>query len=248
MSVFCGVLRISAGQSRLARMIELFFFPSPNGLKVAIALEECGLSYRVTPVDISKGEQFAPGFLAISPNNKIPAIIDHETGLSLFESGVILEYLAEKSGRFLPETGPERWRVKQWLMWQMAGLGPMAGQAHHFRAFAPEAVPYAIARYTNEVNRLYGVLERQLALQEYVCGAVSIADFAILPWILPHERQGQDLAEFPNLSGWLARMLARQGVIAGLKHRAERLLSREEYKLLLGQTAQTVAQQSAKRT
>ncbi|NBX58243.1 MAG: thiol:disulfide oxidoreductase, partial [Gammaproteobacteria bacterium] len=186
-------------------MIDLYWYPSPNGLKVAIMLEECQLPYRVKPVDITRGAQFDPDFLQISPNNKIPAVIDHaapDGALSLFESGAILNYLAEKTGRFLPSAAREKHAVMQWLFWQVGGLGPMAGQAHHFRAFASEHVPYGITRYTQEVNRLYGVLDRQLTVKEFVAGEYSIADMAIWPWIKPHERQGQTLEDFPAVKRW----------------------------------------------
>jgi GST-like protein len=223
-------------------MLEIFFFPSPNGLKVLIFVEEAGLDYRLTPVDIAAGEQFAPDYLAISPNNKIPAILDHDADggpLALFESGAILEYLAEKTGRFLPADLRPRYEVKQWLYWQMASLGPMAGQAHHFRAFAPEQVPYAIRRYTDEMNRLYGVLDTRLAGRDYVAGDYSIADMAIWPWIAPHERQGQDLDDFANVRAWFRRMQQRPAVARAAEFGREKLLSPEEYTLLLNQTSQT---------
>ena len=223
-------------------MIELYFFPSPNGLKVLIFLEEAGLEYRLAPVDIAAGEQFAPAFLAISPNNKIPAIVDRDAPgepMPLFESGAILEYLAEKTGRFLPSATGPRYAVKQWLYWQMASLGPMAGQAHHFRAFAPETVPYAIDRYTDEMNRLYGVLDKRLDGRRYVADEYSIADMAIWPWIVPHERQGQDLRHFPHLHEWFERMQRRPAVARAAQLGRERLLSPEEYKVLLNQTSKT---------
>ncbi|RMF12134.1 MAG: thiol:disulfide oxidoreductase [Alphaproteobacteria bacterium] len=232
-------------------MIDFYFFPSPNGLKVAIMLEECGLAYRIVPVDIGKGEQFDPAFLKISPNNKIPAIVDRDASdgpLSIFESGAILIYLAEKSGRFLPRDNAARFDVLQWLMWQVGGLGPMAGQAHHFRAFAPEKVPYAIRRYTDECNRLYGVIDRRLEGREYVCGAVSIADFAIWPWIVPHERQGQNLDDFPRLKAWYHRMEARPGVQRGLALGPERMMDQAGYKFLYGQTAERVSEMRDKRS
>jgi GSH-dependent disulfide-bond oxidoreductase len=183
-------------------MIELHFYPSPNGLKIAMMLEECGLPYRIVEVDILRGAQFAPEFLRISPNNRIPAIVDTAAQggpLAVFESGAILQYLAEKSGQLLPAEVRGRYEVLQWVYWQVAGLGPMAGQAHHFRAFASEVVPYGIKRYTDEVNRLYGVMERRLADRAYLAGDYSIADIACWPWIVPHERQGQALADFPNV-------------------------------------------------
>ena len=183
-------------------MIELYFFPSPNGLKIAIMLEECGLPYQVVPVDIAGGEQFRPEYLALNPNNKIPTIVDTDTGTSVFESGAILIYLAEKSKQLLPKDSDQRIEVLSWLFWQAGGLGPMAGQAHHFRAFATEEVPYGIERYTNEVNRLYGVMERRLGDADYLAGDYSIADIACWPWIVSHERQGQDLDAFPNVKRW----------------------------------------------
>ena len=226
-------------------MIDLYFFPSPNVLKVLIFLEESGLDYTLKPVNIASGEQFAPSFLAISPNNKVPAIRDHipgEPALDLFESGVILEYPADKCGRFLPPCGRERLLVKQWLYWQVGGLGPMAGQANHFRAFAPERVPYGIARYTDEVNRLYGVLDNQLQGRDFVAGDYSIADMAIWPWIVPYERQGQDLEDFPNIATWFARAAERPAVQRADALGHERLLSPEEYTILLNQTSKTASQ------
>lgn len=223
-------------------MIELFFFPSPNGQKALIALEELGLEYRLTPVDLAEGAQFDAAFLVISPNNKIPAIVDHgaEGGpLPMFESGAILEYLAEQAGRLLPATMRERFAVKQWLYWQVGHLGPMAGQAHHFRAFAPEKVPYAIRRYTDEMNRLYGVLDTQLEGSEYIAGDYSIADIACWPWIVPHERQGQSLGDFPNLRAWFERVGARPAVRRAQQFGNERLLSPEEYTVLLNQDSRT---------
>ena len=223
-------------------MIDLYFFPSPNVLKVLIFLEESGLDYTLKPVNIASGEQFDPAFLAISPNNKVPAIRDHipgEPALDLFESGAILEYLADKCGRFLPPPGRERLLVKQWLYWQVGGLGPMAGQANHFRAFAPERVPYGIARYTDEVNRLYGVLDKQLQGLDFVAGDYSIADMAIWPWVVPYERQGQDLEDFPNIARWFARVAQRPAVRRADELGHERLLSPEEYAILLNQTSKT---------
>lgn len=224
-------------------MIDLYFYPSPNGMKVAIMLEECALPYRIVPVHIGRGEQFRPEFLAISPNNKIPAIVDHaapDRPLSVFESGAILLYLAEKTGRFLPRAVHERSGVLQWLFWQVGGLGPMAGQAHHFRAFASEQVPYAIERYTNEMNRLYGVLDRRLAGRAYLADDFSIADIACWPWIVPHERQGQRLEEFPNVKRWFDSMHARPGLLRALALGNERMMDREGYRFLYGQTAATV--------
>jgi GST-like protein len=201
-------------------MLELHYWPTPNGWKVAIALEEMELPYRVVPVNIGRGDQFRPEFLAISPNNRIPALVDPEPAdggppLSVFESGAILLYLAEKTGRFLPGDVRGRFEAVQWLMWQMGGLGPMCGQAHHFRQYAPEKLPYAIDRYTNEVNRLYGVMDERLADREYLAGAYSVADMACWPWVVPHERQGQDLGQFPNLQRWFELLRERPAVQRG---------------------------------
>ncbi len=195
-------------------MIDLYYFPTPNGLKVRLFLEEAGLAYRVVPVDLGKGEQFRAEFLAISPNNKIPAIVDHQPSdggapLSVFESGAILWYLAEKCGRLLPQTPRERHKVLQWLVWQMAGLGPMAGQAGHFRVHASAAVPYAIDRYTRETARLYSVLERQLQDEGYIVGEYSVADVACYPWIVPHQGHGQQLEAYPKLSRWFRAVSER---------------------------------------
>ena len=197
-------------------MIDLYYWTTPNGHNITIFLEETGLPYKLRPVNISRGDQFDPAFLAISPNNRIPAIVDHRPPdggppLSLFESGAILLYLGGKTGRFYPEDLRGRCEVAQWLFWQMGGLGPMAGQAHHFRLYAPEKVPYAIDRYTRECGRLYRVLDRRLADREFVAGDYSIADMACYPWIRP-ERQGQDLADFPHLARWHAAIKARPAV------------------------------------
>jgi GST-like protein len=230
-------------------MIDLYWYPSPNGLKVAIMLEECQLPYRTKLVDITRGAQFDPQFLTISPNNKIPAIVDHEApggALSLFESGAILAYLAEKTGLFLPLESSAKHAAMQWLFWQVGGLGPMAGQAHHFRAFASEHVPYGIARYTQEVNRLYGVLDRQLAIKEFVAGDYSIADMAIWPWIKPHERQGQNLEDFPALRRWFDAVGQRPAVRRALELGDERRADEEGHRHLYGQTAASVAAASSK--
>lgn len=230
-------------------MIDLYWYPSPNGLKVAIMLEECQLPYRTKLVDITRGAQFDPQFLTISPNNKIPAIVDHEAPggvLSLFESGAILAYLAEKTGLFLPLESSAKHAAMQWLFWQVGGLGPMAGQAHHFRAFASEHVPYGIARYTQEVNRLYGVLDRQLANKEFVAGDYSIADMAIWPWIKPHERQGQNLEDFPALRRWFDAVGQRPAVRRALELGDERRADEEGHRHLYGQTAASVAAASSK--
>lgn len=202
--------------------IDLYYWPTPNGWKITIMLEETGLPYRVRYVRIGAGEQFAPAFLAIAPNNRMPAIVDPEgpggAALSIFESGAILQYLGRKTGQFYPQEDPARAEVEQWLMWQMAGVGPMAGQAHHFLNYAPEDAPYAKKRYADEVNRLYGVLDDRLRGRDYVAGEYSIADMAIWPWAQGWSRQAQteeDMAAMPNLMAWLDRMAARPAVARG---------------------------------
>ena len=226
-------------------MIDVYYWGTPNGLKIKLFLEEAGLPYRIIPVDIGKGEQFRPEFLAISPNNRIPAIVDHEPAgggapLSLFESGAILLYLAEKIGRFIPQDIRGRALTLEWLFWQVAGLGPMAGQNGHFNHYAPEKVPYAIERYTKETNRLYGVLDRQLAGREYIAGDYSIADIACYPWIVPHERHQQNLEDFPHLKRWFLSIRARpacQRAYQGVEQSYSRKVSDEERRVLFGQTA-----------
>ena len=226
-------------------MIELYYWRTPNGLKIKLFLEEAGLPYRVIPVDIGKGEQFKPEFLRIAPNNRIPAIIDHEPAgggapVSLFESGAILLHLAEKTGCFIPGDIRGRALVLQWLFWQMAGLGPMVGQNGHFTQYAPEKVPYAIERYVKETNRLYGVLDRQLAAGEYIAGDYSIADMACYPWIVSHERHGQNLDDFPSLKRWFYRVSERpacQRAYLGVQKSYSRQMSEEERRILFGQTA-----------
>jgi len=228
-------------------MIDLHFWPTPNGWKISIALEEMGLPYRIVPVNIGRGEQFKPGFLAISPNNRMPAIVDDEppgggAPISVFESGAILLYLGDKTGKFLPRDLRGRTAVTEWLMWQMGGLGPMLGQNHHFRMYAPEKLPYAIDRYTKEAHRLYGVLDRRLEGREYVCDEYSIADMACWPWIILHERQGIDLAEFPNLQRWHEKMKTRPGVQRGfdaakeLRNASSAGPDEQAKKILFGQT------------
>ncbi|MBY5923564.1 glutathione S-transferase N-terminal domain-containing protein [Ferrimonas balearica] len=198
-------------------MIELHYWPTPNGHKITLFLEEAGLEYDIVPVNIGAGDQFKPEFLAIAPNNRMPAIVDRAPAdgggpLSVFESGAILEYLADKVGQFLPKQPRPRMVVLQWLYWQMGGLGPMAGQNHHFNHYAPEVIPYAQQRYIKETARLYGVLDKQLEGKEYVAGEYSIADMAIFPWAKLWEGQGQDLSQFPNMAAWLARMEQRPAV------------------------------------
>jgi len=227
-------------------LIDLYYWPTPNGWKISIALEELGLAYRMIPVDIGRGAQFEPGFLAISPNNRIPAIVDQDpedggSPISVFESGAILLYLAEKTGRLIPRDPRGRKQVIEWLMWQMGGLGPMLGQAHHFRAYAPERIEYAIDRYTKEANRLYGVLERLLEGREYIAGDYSIADIACWPWIVPHERQGQKLEETPHLHRWFERIRSRpavqRGQELGRELREAGGMDEKAKQILFGQTA-----------
>lgn len=200
--------------------IDLYYWPTPNGWKISIMLEELGVPYQLKFVNIARGEQFEPDFLAISPNNRMPAIVDPEgpggEPVSVFESGAILQYLGRKFGRFYPSDERARVEVEQWLMWQMGGLGPMCGQAHHFRQYAPETVPYAVDRYTNEVNRLYGVMDKRLSDRAFLAGDYSIADMACIGWIKPYERQGQKLEDFPNLTRWFETMMARPAVQRGL--------------------------------
>ena len=196
-------------------MIDLYTWTTPNGRKVSIMLEECELPYTVFPVDILNREQYRPNFLHISPNGKIPAIVDREAGVSLMESGAILLYLAEKADRLLPREGPERLRVIEWLMWQMGGFGPMLGQAHHFLHFNPSKAPYAEERYGKEAERLYRVLDRQLETHEFVAGAYSIADMSIWPWASRFEWQGIDLADYPNVRRWYLDVAGRPAVQRG---------------------------------
>jgi GST-like protein len=198
-------------------VIELFYWTTPNGHKITIFLEESETPYRITPINISKGEQFGAAFLKISPNNRIPAILDTAPAdggeaITVFESGAILAYLAEKTGKFLPTDVRGRFEVLQWLYWQMGGLGPMAGQNHHFVQYAPEKIPYAMERYIKETNRLYGVLNKRLADREFVAGAYSIADMAAYPWIVPYERQKQNIDDFPHLKRWFLAIQARPAV------------------------------------
>lgn len=209
-------------------MIDLYFWPTPNGYKITILLEELGWSYNVLPVHIGKGEQFAPAFATISPNNKIPALVDHDgpdsEPVALFESGAIMLYLAEKAGwRFLPSTLRQRSAAVQWLMFQMAHVGPMLGQAHHFRRYAPEPIPYAIDRYTREARRLYDVLNRRLEANSWLADDYSLADMAVFPWIRPHKWQGQRLDDFPNLRRWYDAISERPAVQRGLAVLHDRL-------------------------
>jgi len=227
--------------------IELYFWPTPNGWKITIMLEELGVPYTVKYVNIGKGDQFEPEFLKIAPNNRMPAIIDPDgpdgKSISVFESGAILQYLGRKYNKFYPRDERQRVAVDEWLFWQMGGLGPMAGQAHHFRLYAPEKIAYAINRYTDEVNRLYGVMNRRLADHEYLAGDYSIADIASIGWVVRYERQGQDLNEFPNLLRWFDTLNARSAVTRGLlvgKQEHEKLnlaADKEAQKLMFGQRA-----------
>ncbi|MFD1701624.1 glutathione S-transferase N-terminal domain-containing protein [Methylopila henanensis] len=229
-----------------AAPIELFYWPTPNGWKVTIMLEECGLPYVVRPINIGKGDQFKPEFLAISPNNKMPAIVDPAgpdgAPISVFESGAILQYLGRKTGQFYPSDERRRVEVDEWLFWQMGGFGPMLGQTHHFRAYAPEKVPYAIERYTNETNRLYGVLNGRLKDREFICGDYSIADMAVVGWAKLWERQGQDIAEFPHVKRWLDLMFVRPAVARGLAVKVDEppmdlAADKDAQKVLFGQRA-----------
>lgn len=233
------------------RPIELHYWPTPNGFKVSIMLEECRLPYTMIPVNISAGEQFKPDFLKIAPNNRMPAIVDPDgpggRPISIFESGAILQYLGRKTGKFYPADERRRVEVDQWLFWQMGGLGPMAGQLGHFRNYAPETIPYAIDRYQKEYNRLLGVMDRRLADRAYLAGDYSIADMAAWPWVRIHDRLGQDLEEFQNVLRWHdaidARPAARKGVDLGRELRQNGLTD-EAKKILFGQTAATTEPRS----
>lgn len=225
--------------------IALYYWPTPNGWKISIMLEEVGLPYDLRLVNIGKGEQFEPDFLRISPNNRMPAIVDPDgpdgKPISIFESGAILQYLGRKTGRFYPADERRRVEVDQWLFWQVGGLGPMAGQTHHFRQYAPEKIEYAIDRYTNEVNRLYGVMNRRLADRDFLAGDYSIADIACVGWVKPYRNQGQDLEDFPNLKRWFETITARPAVIRGLalgqEHRRNIAEDEQAQKVLFGQRA-----------
>jgi GST-like protein len=227
-------------------MIDLYYWTTPNGHKITIFLEEAGVAYRIVPVNIGKGDQFATDFLRIAPNNRIPAIVDTKPSdggapISVFESGAILQYLAEKTGQFLPADVRGRVEVMQWLFWQMGGLGPMAGQNHHFVQYAPERIPYAMERYVNETNRLYGVLNERLADRDFVAGDYSIADMAIYPWIVPYKKQKQSLEDFPHLKRWFAAIAARPAVERAYQLsreiNAKPVVSEESRAILFGQTA-----------
>lgn len=231
-------------------MIDLYYWTTPNGHKITMFLEEAGLAYKMVPVHIGKGDQFEPEFLAISPNNRIPAIVDREPAdggapIPVFESGAILLYLAEKTGKFIPSDLRGRVEVLEWLFWQIGGLGPMAGQNHHFNAYAPEKLPYAIERYVNETGRLYAVLNKRLAGRDFIAGDYSIADMAAYPWTVSHERQQQDLDDFPNLKRWFHAIKERPATIRAYEKAQEInprqwVMSEEDKKVLFGQTASVV--------
>jgi GST-like protein len=230
-------------------MIDLHYWPTPNGHKITLFLEEAGLEYRIKPVNIGAGDQFRPDYLKIAPNNRMPAIIDHDPAdggapISIFESGAILLYLAEKTGKFLGEDLRSRTETIQWLMWQVSGLGPMAGQNGHFNVYAPEKIDYAINRYVNETNRLYGVLNRRLEGRDFITGTYSIADIATYPWIVPHEAHKQNLDDFPHLKRWFEQVKARPATVRAYAKGGEvqsyvTPVSDAERKVLFGQTAQT---------
>lgn len=230
-------------------MIDLYYWTTPNGHKITIFLEEAKLDYKIIPINIGVGEQFQPSFLSIAPNNRIPAIVDHDPAdhgkpLSVFESGAILLYLADKSKQFIPEDLRGRNQVLQWLFWQMAGLGPMAGQNHHFVQYAPEVIPYAIDRYIKETARLYAVLNKQLANSEFIASTYSIADMACYPWILGYEKQRQNINNFPNIKRWLQTIQARTAVISAYekadKINTQPVMTEDAKRILLGQDARTV--------
>jgi GST-like protein len=234
-------------------VIELHYWPTPNGHKITIFLEEAGLPYKIVPVNIGRGEQFNADFLHISPNNRMPAIMDDDPAekgapISVFESGAILEYLAEKTGKFLPKDLRGRYEALQWLFWQMGGLGPMSGQNNHFANYAVEKIPYAIQRYRDETNRLWGVMDKRLADRPYLAGEYSIADMACYPWTVPPDRYGQNLEDFPNMKRWWEAMRDRPavkrayelGAEIGKKHGQVPATDPEARKILFGQTAATV--------
>ncbi len=234
-------------------MIDLYYWPTPNGHKITIFLEEAGLDYQIISVNIGAGDQFKPDFLKISPNNRMPAIVDHAPidggePIAVFESGAILLYLAEKTGQFLPSDLRRRKTVMEWLFWQIGGLGPMAGQNHHFYQYAPEKISYAIDRYVRETNRLYGVLNRQLAENDYIAGDYSIADMACYPWIVPYERQQQNLDDFPYLKRWFNALQKRPAVIRAYERGSNLsdrpVVTEESRQILFGQTAQSIHQPS----
>ncbi len=230
-------------------MIDLYYWTTPNGHKITIFLEEAGLPYTIIPVNISKGDQFKPEFLAVSPNNRIPAIVDRKPKdggkpIPVFESGAVLLYLAEKTGKFIRADFRHKVEVMQWLFWQVGGLGPMPGQNHHFSQYAPKKIRYAIDRYVNETNRLYGVLNKHLADRAFIAGEYSIADMATYPWIVPYERQGQKLEDFPHLKRWFESIKARSAVVRAYDKAKEintqPTVTEESKRILFGQTATTL--------
>ncbi len=236
-------------------MIDFYYWPTPNGWKVSIMLEECGLDYEVHPVHIGRGDQFKPEFLAISPNNRIPALVDRDAegkgdgnGLAIFESGAMLVYLAEKTGRLMPTDTQGRFDVLQWLFWQVGGLGPMAGQLGHFKNYIETRIDYAVDRYGKEYNRLLGVLDLQLAGRDFICGDYSIADIASWPWVRSHERLGQSLDEFPRVQRWFEAIAARpaveRGCNLGMDWWGSRKLDEESRSQLFNQTAASVGEQA----
>ena len=235
-------------------MIDLYFWPTPNGWKITIMLEECNLPYNLVPVNIGRGDQFKADFLKISPNNRMPAIVDHDAEggvVSIFESGAILTYLAEKTGKYMPVELSKRYEVIQWLYWQVGNLGPMAGQLGHFINYAPEKIPYALQRYGNEYNRLLGVMARQLENRDFLAGDYSIADMASFPWIVPYQRFEQSLDAFPRLRRWFDAMKARpavqKGMDTGKELREQTPINDEESrKMLFGQTAESIAEAANK--
>ena len=239
-------------------MIDLYYWPTPNGWKISIMLEECDLPYTVKPVNIGRGEQFSPAFLALSPNNRMPAILDHEPSgggdpLTIFESAAILQYLAEKAGRFLPHDVHGKYDVLQWVAWQVANLGPVAGQLNHFANYAAEKLPYAIERFTNEMNRLLGVLERVLTHRPYLAGEYSIADMATWPWVFPEFQGRKVLADFPHTARWWDAVAARPAVQKGRAvgaelRRGNTTLDDEARKVLFGQTAASVNKAEGQRS
>ena len=237
-------------------MIDLHYWTTPNGHKVTMFLEETGTPYKLIPINIGKGEQFKADFLAVSPNNRIPALVDHDPPgggkpLSVFESGAMLVYLAEKTGKFLPKEVRARADVMQWLFWQMGGLGPMSGQNNHFSNYATDKIQYAMDRYRNEVNRLYGVMNKRLADRPFLAGEYSIADMASYPWIVPHERQGQKIEDFPHIKRWLDAIKARPAVERAYAKAKEvnpnvgGIRTAEERAILFGQTAESIAKAAA---
>jgi GSH-dependent disulfide-bond oxidoreductase len=229
-------------------MIDLYFAPTPNGWKITIMLEECHLPYNVIPVNLGKGEQFAPEFLKISPNNRMPAIVDHETGLHIFESGAILQYLAEKTGRFMPADPDGKFNVLQWLFWQVGGLGPMAGQLSHFVNYAPggpAAHEYAHTRYRNEYDRLFAVMERSLSQHEYLAGEYSIADMAAWPWVVPYKHFGQDMTPYRGVRRWFDAIKHRSAVRRGMDVGRDAVrpagpMTEEQRRIMFGQTGASV--------